>query len=510
MRGYLVLAIFALSIGSALQQNYSDVTNLCRNNTNRGVLNGRYPGLSVLDTPTINASYCGNEFAVYGTCCNLTIFNNTINQTRTSANQSIAFLKTQYAQFVSAVGEIYNFINNIANNGVNDTNSVPGQQRAKAQALLADPFMGKYLANHNASLITEFNIATDTCWPLAQRIRESALCIHCSGRTNWFQADASGSGRLTLNHTSCPYDQCRFGYEKIIAFIQDLDYLFNFLPSLYTAFGINNNFALVVNRALVSQYAERFQDANFYLLVQQANGGNAAARDAICSSILSSGAPLLIENIGTIFTRQANFSLGSIQSAINPNENIIINEHAALSHIAQNLSATKENFSIPASTSSSLPNSSYDVSNVTVPLPPNPPITTINRRRLQGVNNTYPGDLGVIIVSHNDYTDELVRVTALLSDISSRTNSIRSNFIDAPSPNFSVAGRAMGGNNLALTGFPLTFKTQAESLAFVAGKPFGEIKPYDNPTSTTVPDWLVLRISPNLRFWTPTTIVATA
>ncbi len=508
MRGYLALSVVALFFETALQQNLSDPTGICRNNTNRNALNSFYANLSTLDTPTNTSSYCANEFRVYGSCCNLNNFNSVINRTRNTSLEANTFMKTQYTQFINAVTQMRNFIVEIANKPVSIGNSRAATQQAAAQALIADPFMGPYLNNHNTSLAIEFNTSMDQCWPNAQRIRESALCIQCSGRSQYFLGDASGLGRLTLNNTSCNYDQCKFAHERIVAFVQDVDFMFNFLPGLFSTFGISNNFALVVNRARIAQYAERFRDGSFFNLSRRAESGEAAARTQICTMFLSAGGPLLHETASTFFTRNQNFTVTSILSTISNLEPSVVASAAEVSNIARDINRTMDGFEIESVANSSNPNTTYAVSNITVPLPPVPPLLPITRRRLQGVNNLFNGNLGRDIVNVTEYDDELARVNTILSGGAGRANQIRNTFVNPPNPFFSVRGSVLGANNLILNGGPLTFTNQETTLALVANRPFGAVRPYDNPAPNSQPDYLTLRLSPFLRFYTPVNLVA--
>lgn len=509
MRGTLLLAIIVLSIGASLQQaqqNLSDPTGICLNSTNRGPLNTVYPGLTLVDTPIRNTTFCANEFAVYGSCCNLDAFNRTIQAMRNSSQTNNTFLKTQYTSYINAIIQMRNFIIELANKPLDPSDAQQNAQRNAAAALLADPFMGPYLSNHNSSLATEFNTSMDACWPSAQRIRESALCIQCSGRAQFFQGDNSGLGHLTLNSSSCNYDQCKFAHQRIVAFIQDIDYLFNLLPSLYATLGINTNFGLVVNRARIAQYAERFDAETFFAMSQRADSGDSTARTQICTMFLSAGGPLLHETISTVFTRNRNFTVTSILSTISPLELSIVNAASTIANFSRNLSSSGFPFASVSNTSN--PNGTYAMGNLTVNLPPQPPLRPIFRRRLQGVNNTFPGNLGRDIVNLTEYKDELARVGSLLSNTSARANQIRTNFIDPPSPFFSVAGTVIGANTLSLTGGRLTFVPESTTNALVAGRPFGVLVPYDRPSATSQPDYTTLRLSPFRRFSTPTDLVA--
>ena len=508
MRGYLVLALVVMSFGFSLQQNQTadqllDVTNLCLNNSNRGPIATMFPNLTQLATRVLNNVHCPNEFRVYGSCCDITRFETVITQTRASSAAANTFLKSEYRQYVAAIRRIRDIILEIANKPTDSSDVRALQQKTAAQTLLADPFMGPYLnLRSNDALAVNFTTAMDQCWPQAQRVRESALCIQCSGRSQYFQADASGLGKLTLNSSSCQsiYGTCKIAHEKIVAFVQEMDFIFNILPSLYSTFGLNNNFALVVNRARVAQYAERFQSEQFYDWHARAEAGDAGARNEICTMFLSAGGPLLHETMSGIFTRNANFSTQSILSTIDPREEQIVNAASNITDIARNI--TESPYPIEAASNSSNPNETYGVSPISSPLPPQP-LAPITRRRLQGVNNVSPGNLGQVIVNMTDYFDELDRVNTILTGSSGRAAQLRRSFVDPPSPFFSVAGTVIGANTLALSGGPLTFGTEAQTRAFVAGRFNGEVRPYDRPTTSTTPDWIALRLQPFLRFWTP-------
>ena len=510
MRGLLFFALVALAVGPALQQINS--TDSCLNNTNRGALQsvlGPY-GLQLLNTAVNDTTMCGNEFRVYGSCCNISSITATVANLQSNLTNSLELLKGDYKDFIDSIKYIRGQIIEFANKPVESNDFDLLKTKQAAQNLLSDPFMGGYFQSHDDQAFTEFAFTIDQCFNEVEKQRQSAICIQCSGRTNFFQADDTGNGRLVQSDADCNaiYPRCNLAYERIVAFLQDIEFLLDLLPSYRTGFGIFNSFELVVNRARLRSVTNRLNSETYFAIIAAGRSGtNQNARSQVCTFFTSAGNPTLIERLIGIFDPNVAFAAFNIQNPIGPQEAALFDENFRLIQIARSNQPFVPRLNMTSTTNTTDPRQPYGLNYTSTGLRL-PPVAfqPIKRRRLQGVNNTSPGNLGRNIVNRTDYNDELQRVNALLATISSRPSIVRRTFVDPPSPNFSVAGRPLGGAPFFQAGGPLSFRTEQDLRNFVVGKAFAEVRPYDNPTATTFADFTTLRLSLGLRFLTPTNL----
>ena len=510
MRGLLFFALVALAVGPALQQINS--TDSCLNNTNRGALQsvlGSF-GLQLLNTAVNDTTMCGNEFRVYGSCCNISSITATVANLQSNLSNSLDFLKGDYNALINSIKYIRDQIIEVANKPVESNDFDLLKVKQAAQNILSDPFMSGYFQSHDDQASVEFNFTVDQCFNEVERQRQSAICIQCSGRANFFQADDTGNGRLAQSDSDCNaiYPRCNLAYERIVAYLQDIDFLIDLLPSYRTSFGIFNNFESVVNRARLRSVTNRLNsEAYFAIIAGGRSGTNQSARSQVCTFFTSAGNPILTDRLIGIFDPNITYVVYSIQDPVGPQEALLYNENFRLIQIARSNQTFAPRLNMTSTTNTTNPRQPYGLNYTSTGLRL-PPVAfqPIKRRRLQGVNNTSPGNLGRNIVNRTDYNDELQRVNALLATISSRPSIVRRTFVDPPSPNFSVAGRPLGGAPFFQASGPLSFRTEQDLRNFVVGKAFAEVRPYDNPTATTIADYATLRLSPGLRFLTPTNL----
>lgn len=457
---------------------------------------------------------CGNEFQVYGSCCNIASINNTVGALQNLSQASLLKMQTEYTGFISSIKRIREYVEEIANKPVENNDLELLRTKEAAQNLLADPFMSGYFASHDDQAAVEFNFTTSQCDQEIQRQRQSAICIQCSGRTNQFQADDTGNGRLAQSDADCNalYPRCNLAYERVVAYLQDIDFLLDLLPSLRTSFGIYTNFESVINRARLVTVTTRVKSEPYFAIIAAGRAGTQNSRSTVCTFFTSAGNPTLIDRLAGIFNQPKDAPLGSyiaisIQDPVAAQEVPLFNENFRLIQLARSNQQFAPRLNMTSTTNTTDPRKDYGL-NYTATGLRLPPVAfqPIKRRRLQGVNNLSPGNLGRNIVNRTEYNDELQRVNALLTTVSSRPSIVRRTFIDPPSPNFSVAGRPLAGAPFFQAGGPLTFRTQQDLVNFVTGKAFAEVRAYDNPTATTVADFNTYRLSPGLRFLTPTTL----
>lgn len=504
MRGFFILTLVALAIAGTNQQ--ISTVNICLNQTNRAALQARFgSNLTLLNNP-VNSNQCTNEFSVYGSCCDPVSLINTTNNLATQLTNSLKIVKTAFTNYVQSINDLRQYIVTIANRPIEQNDVEVQRSTQAAKDALADPFLGPFLTNHNQSLALAFNFTYDQCWPRAAALRESALCAQCSARSNSFQADNSGQGRLILNDTECDsiYQVCNQAIERTAAFIQDLDFTFDLLPSLSSAFSLTNNFSVVVNRGKVRRFASIINDDTFFANLQQARTGNSKARSNLCALTLSAGEPLFPEFIATLFNKNANFFVDSIEFVTTQGENAAFGQVSRLDNLTRTLQGPFPTNNVPSNFSKPLDIYAFNNTNSTARIPP-VPFSPIFRRRLQGVNNTSPGNLGINVIKRSEYDDEQQRVSNLLERASNR-RIITRNFFNPPSPLFSIAGRTFGASVFSTSTGVLDFATQDTANAFVNGRPFGQLRPYDFPPRNGAPDFPTFVLGSFIRLFLPSTL----
>ena len=181
----------------------------------------------LLPNPVLESSHCGEEWKIYGTCCEKQSLITYANMEHMHFKQYSERVFAQFSHFENAIGEVFNWITRLAfmptlNCWFKDK-ILSAQEFLKNKQNLA--FFDKYLLRPQADM-TEFKKQTEACWvEFVAKARTASLCGICSARSNLFFKN--GKGLIDENSCFSFMDHCHKSMELIAYY---MDSLYHFIP----------------------------------------------------------------------------------------------------------------------------------------------------------------------------------------------------------------------------------------------------------------------------------------
>jgi hypothetical protein len=291
-------------------------------------------------------SGCGNEFKAYGTCCSLDSLKTRSAALAASLTAGVNTLKSEFGVFAKAVSDLDTLVKALA-----DNNPIPEDERYTKELNLAKTLRDSKAFNFLRSYFTaaksaDFGSALDKCWGDVTKVRNSALCALCAGRSSAF---VFNQNNLVIQDKDCSgmAFKCRDSLENIRSFAQGLTLYANVIhPLLPSTLEFNTD----VSRINRNNLAALFSVVNSDKVDEGLKSSNPTADGIVCSTVLSAGKPTLVEAFVSVFNPNANFAVFSQDNSIHSKAKTSIARVAYEKNILLSNMSTPFNVPLPVTT----------------------------------------------------------------------------------------------------------------------------------------------------------------
>lgn len=344
---------------------------------------------------------CANEFSAYGTCCSVESIRAKAANLQASLDNSTQQIKAEFAAFSDTVHQVDRRLAKLVNSREQLSDEAYTSRMSIAKGIHRSRawFFMKQNFDNSSSQLAAFNASMDTCWPSVSSFRNASFCALCSGRSQAFVTNYAGSQtyRLVASNADCAnvISRCGEALRFLRVFSQGLYiYTKHLTPLLIAALGIFSDNHKV--------HAIRLNRLNEYLtsqrLAENINGTSFNLEDGragVCNALLSAGKPTLVEAMAQIFQPNTSYGIYDMNGPLSETQQQAV--------IATDELEDRLNSGVSNSVGNPITNAdSSSITSVVGTLVDRLRVFQMNRRRLQGSDNSY-----LDRVTLQDYIEEL-------------------------------------------------------------------------------------------------------
>jgi hypothetical protein len=296
--------------------------------------------IDILDDVKRETSACGTEFSAYGTCCSLDSLKTQTTAMNNNLVNGVSTLKKEYVKFASAIDTINSLINDVADSSPRPEDQLYTNRINIAKTIRDSKAINFLKTSINSTKSGDFNSSLDKCWGDVSKVRNSALCTLCTGRSSAF---VFNQNNVVIQDSDCSdiANKCKDSLDNLRTFSQALSLYSSVLnPLLPSTLSIHTD----VSRINRDNLAAIVNLLNSDKVQNSLASSNAQANSDLCSTVLSAGKPVLIEAFNTVFNPSADYTLFSLDSSSNIKIKAVIGRTAfdrdtLLSNMTSNLVA---------------------------------------------------------------------------------------------------------------------------------------------------------------------------